>query len=463
MKIYKQLYPLLVIITLTVSIVGCEQSYLDQKPNSGIIQPSTLEDFQGLLDNFSFMNQGFPALPQLACDDYYFVSLDAWQSARTAVERNSYVWDVDVYGGEVGIDDWNRPYETIFYANSIIDNIDKVNDRESDIYRNIKGSAYFIRAFALFELTKNYAAAYDETTAESDLGVPIKLTANIDELRPRSSVAACYAQIVSDLAVSNTYLVDEKQEDKKNRPSKLAVYALAARVSLSMRHYEKAYEYADSALTISDQLLDYNTLDQHTHTPFPVDNMETIFSACLVGYSTIGYRSRNESINIDSMLMASYAADDLRPLVFFEHLPSGLFNLKTGYFGSGLSAFNGLAMDEVYLIKAECAARFGNTEESLGILNKLLLHRFKTDTFVPLTASNAVEVLELVKAERRKELVWRGLRWDDLKRYNKEGADITLERNLGDTQVRLLPNSPRWIFNIPHDEILRSDIIQNER
>jgi len=68
-----------------------------------------------------------------------------------------------------------------------------------------------------------------------------------------------------------------------------------------------------------------------------------------------------------------------------------------------------------------------------------------------------------VLQERRKELVWRCLRWDDIKRLNKEGKGIVLSRRLGDAVYKLEPNTPGYVFNIPQDEINRSGIIQNIR
>tara|TARA_R110002033_G_scaffold36621_1_gene75228 strand:+ start:3737 stop:3916 length:180 start_codon:yes stop_codon:yes gene_type:complete len=59
--------------------------------------------------------------------------------------------------------------------------------------------------------------------------------------------------------------------------------------------------------------------------------------------------------------------------------------------------------------------------------------------------------------------VWRGLRWQDIRRLNKEGAGITLTRTLKGENYTLPPNDPRYIFPIPDDEIALSGIKQNVR
>ena len=128
-----------------------------------------------------------------------------------------------------------------------------------------------------------------------------------------------------------------------------------------------------------------------------------------------------------------------------------------------MNSFTGLATDEIYLIKAECLARKNQVSEALTVLNTLLENRYKTGEFVPLSAATPTEALNKILLERRKELVWRSLRWTDLKRLNKEGANITLYREINSNHYTLPPNDPKYVFPIPDDEILLSNIDQNNR
>ncbi|MFT2658050.1 hypothetical protein, partial [Escherichia coli] len=80
----------------------------------------------------------------------------------------------------------------------------------------------------------------------------------------------------------------------------------------------------------------------------------------------------------------------------------------------------------------------------------------RTGTFIPLTAISPADALAKVLVERRKELVWRGLRWQDLKRYKKQGQNTTLTRLLGTSRYTLSPNSNKYVFAIPQDEISQS-------
>jgi hypothetical protein len=152
--------------------------------------------------------------------------------------------------------------------------------------------------------------------------------------------------------------------------------------------------------------------------------------------------------------------NDLRKNCFYSAVPA----FKGGYAG-GSTTFAGLAINEQYLIKAEVYARAGNTTEAMQALNTLLGKRWKTNTFVPYTASSAANALDQVIAERRKELPFTGmLRWIDLRRLNTDSRyAVTLTRNLNNQIYTLPPNDQRYVLPIPDLEIKLSGIQQNPR
>ena len=136
--------------------------------------------------------------------------------------------------------------------------------------------------------------------------------------------------------------------------------------------------------------------------------------------------------------------------------------MKGTYTGSAFP-FTGIATDEVYLMRAECNVRLGNLSTATRDLNHLLLNRFKAGTYKPVQYNNAQDLLVLILKERRKELLWRGLRFLDLRRLNLEGYGITPSRTVGGNTYVLLPNSPLYVLPIPDDEIAASGIQQNKR
>ena len=123
-------------------------------------------------------------------------------------------------------------------------------------------------------------------------------------------------------------------------------------------------------------------------------------------------------------------------------------------------------MDEIYLIRAEALARLGNRDEALNDLNTLLRTRYKkinnTSTFIDKTAPDAVAALVIILTERRKQLLYRGLRWADLKRLNLEPSfAVTLVRIINNTRYELQPNSNRYQLQIDAEAIRLSSMQQN--
>jgi hypothetical protein len=96
-------------------------------------------------------------------------------------------------------------------------------------------------------------------------------------------------------------------------------------------------------------------------------------------------------------------------------------------------------------------------------LNTLMIKRWKTGAFVPFTASTTSEALSLILEERRKETLFRGLRWLDLRRLNSEGANITITRGVDNKTYTLPPNSLRYVLPLPPDVINITGVPQNER
>ncbi len=458
----KSLIRLLIIVA--ISFGSCSGSFLDVKPSTNLIFPEELDQLSKLLDNTNLVNYT-SALGQMAGDEYEFVDYAAWQGTSTVVERNSYIWSKDLYEGTLEIRDWNWPYQSVFFANNVLQTIEEGQFPSSSERDFIKGWALFVRAYAYYDLLRTFSPAYDPATANTDLGVPLRSSPNVDEVKQRSSVQESYDFIISDLEQAGELLPDLFHPTRRNRPSKVAVNALLARIYTSMNKYVEAEIHADRSLSIYDKLMDYNSLSKTDEGPFADDNDEVLFSAVQINLYTITLSSAtNRAVTINDNILNMYESNDLRRTLYFAQNPGGNIRPKRGYLNSSTRPFHGLAVDEVYLIKAECLARRGDIINSMDWLNRLLLKRYQnTEDFIPKLASNSSEAIDLIIIERQKELIWRGLRWSDIKRLNKMGADIVLRRTLNGVEYILPPNDPRYVFPIPDDEISASNIQQNLR
>lgn len=448
---------------VTLSVLGCS-GYLDEKPSSGLTIPAKVQEFRNLLDNMGVMNITNP-LPQLSADEYFIKDEKIYDALNTLTEKNAYLWNRDVYGGELNFQGWNVPYSAIFYVNNVLSGLEKIKDDVADRqeWNAVYGSAFFYRAYAYFDLVRNFCEVYNESTADSRPGLPLKLDPGIDKLEQRSSLKDTYGRIISDLHSASTFLSETgRPVTHLNRPSKPAVFALFARLYLDMRHYELAEAYADSTLAIYNALIDYKAVDTESANPFMNLTSETLFyttQANVYGFTTFPGLN-NLQATIDTNLIKLYEPDDLRFSIFYTERSPGEFYIKKGY--STGYPFTGLATDEIFLIKAECAVRNGKVAEGIAVLNYLLENRYDT-SFEPIVVTDREDALHTVLLERRKELVWRALRWQDMKRLNREGHNLSIERRLNGKRYILPPNDPKYVFPIPDDEIALSGIRQNER
>lgn len=447
---------ILFLFTVIALLVSCKKNWLDEKPNTALFVPGTLEDCQILLDNNSRLNVREPGIGEIGADNYYKL-FSNWQTAQEP-ERNMYTWEPDIYGAQPS-PEWRYEYEKIYYANAVLETLEKIELTPSNMtqWNTIRGSALFLRASGHYNLVSLFAKQYDPITSNTDLGIPIKTSADVNQPSVRGTVKEVYDLILSDLNEAKQIL--PLTVVAKTRPSKVAAEGLLADVYLTMGNYDLALENSDNALNKYNSLLNYNTLNAGSNTPFTRFNDEVIYHAVQISYGIIvlgtGY--------VDTLLYQSYESDDLRKVLFYRNRTVG-YSFKGSYNQSGGSYFSGVATDELFLIRAECYARKNNIAAAMNDLNTLLKTRWIAGTYVDMTAANSTDALNKILTERRKELAFRGRRWNDLRRLNKDpNYAVTLTRILNGQTYSLPPNDPRYVYPIPQEEIIRSGIEQNPR
>lgn len=442
-------------------IIGCKKDFLSKKPASNITVPVTLNDLQMLLDNTDDLDKS-PSLGELSSDDYYMTS-SVWNNLAFPYYANCYIWAKDIFAGIGKNNDWNLPYSQVLCANIAIQQLNQIErtPENAALYDSVKGNAYFKRAWAFFDLTNVFTMPYDSKTAATDLGIPIRTTADVNVRSDRSTVQATFDQILSDVSEANGLIKNGTSQIYQNRVSKASIYGMLSRVYLTLRNYEKAGLYADSALNLQNKLIDYNTVDSTARTPFSLSNDEIIYQNVIVQAGPLSATINTQGYSIDTTLYKMYEKNDLRRTVYFQK--SGVYILKRrGYSGQTLLS-NGIATDELILTRAECYARSSKDEKAVEDLNTLLAKRWVKGTFVYLKNLHGSELLNTILKERRKELVFRTLRWLDLRRLNKEGYNITLTRNINSNTYILPPNDQKYALPIPPDVITFSSIQQNNR
>ena len=434
-------------VIVTLAFNGCKK-YLEQKSDDRLAVPKTLEDLQALMDDAATMNQRVAPSGAAASADDYFLP-DATLNRLGGMD--TYLWRAEHISYP---NDWSFCYSAIYNTNLVLDILPSIrrSAQNATAWDQIKGSALFFRAYFYSLLISQYGKVYDERTAATDPGIFLRLQPDFNKASERANVASCYRQILDDAAAS-LELLPATAAGNLLRPSKAASLSLLARTTLYMGNYGAAVQRATEALQLSNNLMDYNgdpfVIGLTATVPFKRYNPEIIFYAEQNTTNAIHTPVRGR---IDTVLYASYAADDLRKAVFFQSV-SPYQKFKGNYTANANWFFAGFATDELYLTRAEGFAQTDELRKAEGDLNALMFKRYKMGKYVAVHGLPKAQLLGLIKTERRKELLMRGMRWADLKRYNRDGAGIVVQRNVNHELISLPPNDAR--FNLPFPEDIR--------
>lgn len=438
---------------------------------------TTANDCQLLLDNYNYMNTGYPVDAEVSADNYYTTSNSYDEGVLPVInaeEKALHTWQPSAIRAKADAN-WLNPYFITYNANLVLETVEKIAPGSEDPAKinTVKGSALFYRAYTLWLVAQMYAKPYSATTAGQDPGVPIRLNSDINGKSSRGTVQDTYNQIISDLSEAVNLL--PATSSIATRPNKAAAFAMLARTYLSMEDYSNSLVNANAAIQLRGELLDYNSslVNKVSNTPFTRYNKEVIFHSITFRSPILspGIASTNTA-KIDPELVASYDPNDIRSRVFIKPnsgVHAGSYRFTGNYEQAATSVlFNGLAVDEMYITRAECYARTGDKDKAMADLNKLLENRWTTGTYTYQNAATADEALTKVLIERRKELLMRGLRWTDLRRLNKDNArkkDLTRSLTInGVTTTFSLPaNDLRYVLLIPQNVIYNSSIAQNPR
>lgn len=437
----KHIHLILVLLIAGVQ-VGCE-GFLDEKPSKDLAVPQTLEDFQALLDNDAVFNYDM-VLPFAAGDDYY--TTEGGFLSFTQEHQNLYKWKEDIFESDNINFEYLQPYNQIFYSNIILEGLDQSPNKESRMAKELEGAAKFSRAYAYLALANTFAPLLNEE--DHHKYVAVKMDPNINTPAVPKTNTELLSIIIRDLEQARELL--PAQSGYPTRPTKVASDALFARTYLFLEDYEKALEYADLVIQAKPYLMDYNEI-YPSYYPFERYNIEVIYHSRMVPVGSV----ESSTMTLPDMeLVDSFEENDLRKELFLTTISNGTLNFTGSYTGD-YTLFSGLAVNEIYLIRAECRVRTGDLDGAVEDLNLLLLKRYQQDEFQPLHFESADGLLIRILAERRKELMYRGIRWVDLKRFNNdERFAKTLVRELGDEKYFLEPKSPRYVIPIPLREII---------
>lgn len=318
---------------------------------------------------------------------------------------------------------WSALYAHINICNAVLDEIDRFTDDPE--YNRVKGEALFLRGAYYWWLANLYAAPYNAATADSDMGVPLKLTSVIEDRRyPRASLRETYKQITDDLMDAVACLDGLKPADgNKYRVGEMAARMMLGRVWLYMGEWQKCVDECDEIIASPDYtLLDMTALTTDNDAVYR-DSPETIFSAGRM-WVTEHYFGGNSFPRYlpTPELRASYTSDDVRSRLFFRN-SSGIPDIAGEKPQKKYLSQNGGRNSDFFMLRLPEA--YLNRAESLAMLDADALAADDLETLRDkrLTAYNETITLtdqalvDMVRDERRREFCFEGQRWFDLRRY----------------------------------------------
>lgn len=392
----------------------------------------------------------------------------------------AYTWQPDMFkmmeeAGYSNTNMYEQYYELILGANAVIDYIDQVNDEKQNI-NYVLAQAYALRGFLYFKLVNIFGQPIN--SQPDALGVPLKLNSGVENTEnalARRTVKEVYTQIINDLKEAERLyetLPADKQFAKDYRTSLPMVQLLLSRVHLYQENWSDAASYAHKVMTNSNfKLLDLNVVETLTEEGYPFyktyhaysESSEVIWvygSVSDMGSWVMSYagtsnpkdnnRVMHAYFKASDDLMDTYEDTDLRkeryiikkavrdergidiwtPMAIGKlsvNIPQdngiSLNNFYKPISGSGVFG-RSLRLSEAYLNYAEAKAMMyqmgtdaNGATEAQDALDELRVKRYAANDFKSLDITDAEELIQFVRNERRRELCFEDHRWYDLRRW----------------------------------------------
>ncbi|WP_426330181.1 RagB/SusD family nutrient uptake outer membrane protein [Pedobacter sp. R-06] len=450
------------LIVIVTALTSCKK-FLDEIPSKTSSIPVTTT---AQLDEILSAYRDFwpePNKASLFATDDNLVSMPMYDavpaiySGAGLVSLQATLWDYTNLANAQRDDFWGgdgfKPgeYGKIFRANMVLEELPKVTGSDEDKAR-LQAEAHFIRAYSYWNLANVYCLPYVAKNL-AEPGLPLKTSTSFEQPLDRATLADTYKLIEADLqeALKIKQTLMQSGKARHWRASTAGVNGFLARFYLNQNNYQKALEYASSALTEYSALVDFNT-EMSNGLVYPINipgvGASTIqfpnqFTTSPTDYTyRISWKEQLYSRYLDGTsylpspgLMAMYdTVHDLRyKYNFVEHLSYllGINYDATGYLYFYISGLpSGPSTAEMYLIKGECQARLGDFNAGLSTVNLLRAKRMTPGTWVNLSAGTQTEAIKLILDERRRELPF-VQRWNDLRRYNNNedpNDDVTITK-----------------------------------
>ncbi|GIJ94849.1 RagB/SusD family nutrient uptake outer membrane protein [Capnocytophaga stomatis] len=435
-------YKISAIVLGAMAFVGCES--LDQQPFNSLSGDSAL---QTVKDAEYWANGFYSGVRGVTYGRYLLASEIQADMLNASVDYGnrygqSQIWDVQTGNYDVQAY-WQGRYGALKNINTCIDKFPSIapaNDKEAKALKEYTGEAYAVRAYYFFQLAQHFAKNYNPASASSDLGIPLVLKYDVNELPARATLEQTFNQILDDIAKAESLLATKAGAKGAKTFTLDAVKALKARVLLEKQDWSGAYNVATELIAGGKYPL-VNTKEAFEKVWYQDLSDETIMQLSVskpdelpnANSSFLGYNSDTKKYSPDFIpsqwVLDLYSDDDIRKSVYFDQ--KDLYLGAVDYKGFLVNKYPGnpelytgvtnyahapklFRIAEQYLIAAEAAYRAGDATNAAKYLNDLRAARGLSAVTV---AGDAL--FQEIKNERSRELVFEGFRLNDLKRWGE--------------------------------------------
>lgn len=443
---------------MVAGLCSCTK-YLDIKPYGQTI-PQTAEEFSAIIHDYindiDYGEETIIGSIMSVCElEAYADNLEPLlQDAQTGRLIPLYIGD-DLSGKQTR---YIKLYEAIRDCNIIIGYLE---DRDSELGRNVLGTAHAIRGVCYYNLLRDFCDPC--VNNGNGPGVPIVTEFDMEARPARSTIAQTVKQAENDMLTAISYDIS----DEIYRFNSDVIRGYLARLYFWAGNWPSAAEYA------RDVLDSYPLLNGAAYTEMMGSETARRGNILIKGGII-----NSSATGTDNDVMKRYLSGRPVSRQFVELFDAEKENdiRYTMSFDSKRifkkNVFSCLRSAEMQLILAESLYHQGNTEDALSALNELRRNRiagaadYTAETLPEVNGNDIIRqdacgkpltpLIYAILCERRKELFMEGDRWYELKRNGRP------ERWTTRSGLKYTTFSYMYTFPLPIDDVeLVEGLVQN--
>ncbi len=319
-------------------------------------------------------------------------------------------------------DIYKEPYYVIQRANKVMENIGLVTSSTA-MMDNYLGQAKFLRAVGHFELVRLFAQPFGFTPDNSQPGIVIKTSSELELGKARNSVAEVYSAVLNDLRDAQNLL----PSSNGIYPTKWAAKSYLAKVFFQMNKFDSAYKYANDVITGSSAVFESDTLFVTKRFNNTVSS-EAIFYLVNDPNNTRFGGLRNDGATDIGMALPITSTTYNAGIANSNDLRKKWYTSTAGVYGINKYKANPfvlpvLHLTEMKLIRAESAAELNaNLSIAIADINDIIIRAYRGTAVLLLPGASAATIKNKVRTERKLEMIFEtGDRLQEIKRIGAKG------------------------------------------